>query len=69
MLICKMFTSYVTVVLQDRDPFIEDPEAEHHIGTVKVWLQSLAYNIEIKEQLEITDYKGSQVRAHSMLII
>ena len=49
-------------VFQDRDPFMEDPDVDQHIGTVKVWLQSMAYNIEIKEQLEITDYKGAQVR-------
>ncbi len=28
---------------------------------MKVWLQSLAYYVELREQLEITDYKGKQV--------
>ncbi|ELU02132.1 hypothetical protein CAPTEDRAFT_196619 [Capitella teleta] len=45
----------------ERDPFYEDPKKEIHIGSVKVWLQSLAYNIEIKEQLEITNFKGQQI--------
>lgn len=39
------------------DPFADPPEAQIHIGSVKIWLQSLAYNIELKEQLEVTDYK------------
>ncbi|KAK2143188.1 hypothetical protein LSH36_870g00010 [Paralvinella palmiformis] len=45
----------------ERDPFQEDFDAECHIGSVKVWLQSLAYMIELKEQLEITDFKGEEV--------
>lgn len=48
-------------VSQDKDPFEEDPNAETHIGSVKVWLKSLAYLIEIKEQLEVTDFKGQEV--------
>ncbi|XP_050405632.1 kinesin-like protein KIF28P isoform X1 [Patella vulgata] len=46
---------------EERDPFSEDYEAEFHIGSVKIWLQSLAYHIEIKEQLDITDFKGQEV--------
>ncbi|XP_041372207.1 kinesin-like protein KIF28P [Gigantopelta aegis] len=44
-----------------KDPFAEDYEAEFHIGSVKFWLQSLAYLIESKEQLEVTDFKGQEV--------
>lgn len=44
--------------LQDRDPFVEDPNVDMLVGTVKLWLQSLAYYIEMKEFLEITDFKG-----------
>ena len=42
---------------QEKDPFAEDPNAEVHIGSVKVWMESLAYHVEIKEQLEITNFK------------
>ncbi|XP_064610663.1 kinesin-like protein KIF28 isoform X2 [Liolophura sinensis] len=46
---------------KEKDPFDEDLSAEFHIGSVKVWLQSLAFSIETKEQLEITDFKGTEV--------
>ena len=32
-----------------------------HIGSTKVYLQSLAYNIELKEQLDIIDYQSEQI--------
>ena len=48
---------FVFSVLQERDPFKEDYDAECHIGSVKVWLQSMAYRIELSDQLEITDFK------------
>lgn len=40
---------------------MDDYEAEFHIGSVKVWLKSLAYMIEMKEQLEITNFSGQEV--------
>ena len=46
------------------DPFENPPDAQIPIGSVKIWLQSLAYNIELKEQLEITDFK---VRAANLV--
>ncbi|KAL5010885.1 hypothetical protein ScPMuIL_013190 [Solemya velum] len=45
----------------EKDPFDEDYSADFHIGSVKLWLQSLSFQIESKEQLEITDYKGQEV--------
>ncbi|CAH1773103.1 unnamed protein product [Owenia fusiformis] len=45
----------------EKDPFEEDPNAETHIGSVKAWLKSLSYQIEMDEQLEITDFKGTEV--------
>lgn len=45
----------------EKDPFVDDYEAEFHIGSVKVWLKSLAYMIELKEQLEITNFSGREV--------
>ncbi|GFS57159.1 kinesin-like protein KIF28P [Trichonephila inaurata madagascariensis] len=46
---------------EDRDPFIEDLDIEVQIGNVQVFLQPLAYMVELKEQLEIVDYKGAEV--------
>ncbi|XP_045207845.2 kinesin-like protein KIF28P isoform X2 [Mercenaria mercenaria] len=46
---------------QDKDPFWEDPKADFHIGSVKMWLQSISYMIESSETLDITDFKGSPV--------
>ncbi len=46
--------------LQDRDPFYESPDTEVLIGVVHVYLQSLAYMVEVDEQLPITDFKGNE---------
>ena len=45
---------------QEKDPFYEDLSKDVHFGSVKVWTQSLAYNIESAEQLEILDYGGEE---------
>ncbi|XP_076437363.1 kinesin-like protein KIF28 [Babylonia areolata] len=45
----------------ERDPFVDDYEADYHIGSVKVWIKSLAYMIELREQLEVTNYGGQAV--------
>ncbi|XP_063871952.1 kinesin-like protein KIF28P [Scylla paramamosain] len=45
----------------EEDPFKESLDTEVHIGTTQVNLQPLAYNVELKEQLEITNYKGADV--------
>merc|ERR1712226_793895 len=45
---------------KEKDPFWEDPSAEVLIGQVHVFLQSLAYMIELEENLTITDYKGAE---------
>jgi kinesin family protein 1 len=46
---------------QERDPFRDDPEAEFPIGSVKIWLKSLGYMLDTKEQLDVTDLKGREV--------
>lgn len=38
-----------------------DPKEDVHIGSFKVYLQSLAYNVELVEQLDIIDYKSEQI--------
>ena len=40
---------------EDKDPFQEDVNTEVNIGSVQVFLQPVAYMVEMKEQLEITD--------------
>lgn len=54
------FKAKIFPLRQDRDPFFESPESEVPIGTVHVFLQSLAYMVEIDEQLPITDFKGNE---------
>ncbi|WAR06090.1 KIF28-like protein [Mya arenaria] len=46
---------------QDKDPFYDDPKADFHIGSVKMWLQSVSYMIESQETLDVTDFKGTPV--------
>ncbi|KAL1479247.1 hypothetical protein MTO96_052004, partial [Rhipicephalus appendiculatus] len=46
---------------EERDPFLEDPNTEVRIGTVQVYLQPLAYMVDLKEQLEIINFKGEEV--------
>lgn len=43
---------------KESDPFWEDPNTEVFVGSVHVYLQSLAYMVELEENLVITDYKG-----------
>ncbi|UYV67471.1 hypothetical protein LAZ67_5000734 [Cordylochernes scorpioides] len=61
----EMFLSYESgedwEVTPERDPFLEDPEISVKIGIAQVYLQPLAYRVEIKEQLEVVDIRGSQV--------
>ena len=45
---------------QENDPFEEDDDTEVLVGSVKVWLGSLAYNIDTRDQLDITDYRGDK---------
>jgi len=46
---------------EDKDPFQEDVNTEVNIGSVQVFLQPVAYMVEMKEQLEITDLKGNKI--------
>lgn len=38
-----------------------DPKEDVHIGSFKVYLRSLAYNVELVEQLDIIDYRSEQI--------
>ncbi|KAK2141557.1 hypothetical protein LSH36_1080g00009 [Paralvinella palmiformis] len=48
----------ISAIAKVDDPFWEDPSTEMLIGCVHVYLQSLAYMIDMKEKLQITDFKG-----------
>ncbi|XP_064617411.1 kinesin-like protein unc-104 [Liolophura sinensis] len=48
---------------KEKDPFWEPANAEILIGTVHLYLQSLAYLIELEDNLVISDYKGQRERA------
>ncbi|XP_066301199.1 kinesin-like protein KIF28 [Branchiostoma lanceolatum] len=45
----------------ERDPFTEPPDHEEMIGGLHVYLESIAYKIEAKEQLDLTNIKGIEV--------
>ena len=47
--------------MQEKDPFAEDLNQEVKIGDVRVFLQPIAYMVEMKEQLEIIDLKGNKI--------
>ncbi|XP_047136420.1 kinesin-like protein KIF28P isoform X2 [Hydra vulgaris] len=48
-------------VAKEKDPFWEAPDADVLIGSVHLYLQSLAYKIELEETLAITDFKGNEL--------
>jgi len=50
---------HIPDVGRENDPFWEPDDSEVAIGSVHVYLTSLAYLIEVEESLAITDYKGN----------
>lgn len=46
---------------EEKDPFQEDLNQEVEIGTAQVFLQPIAYMVEMKEQLEVVDLKGNKI--------
>jgi hypothetical protein len=49
---------FIISSLQEQDPFWEPVDTDILIGSVHVYLQSIAYLIEVEENLTITDFKG-----------
>ncbi|KAI6176971.1 Kinesin-like protein [Aphelenchoides bicaudatus] len=47
-------------VTKDKDPFVESPESSIDVGTVTVFLRSLAYLVEQDEQYPILDVQGTE---------
>lgn len=39
------FSHLTGLLFQDKDPFVDDINAEFHIGSVKIWLQSTSYMV------------------------
>ena len=54
---------------EDNDPFKEDVNTEVNIGSVQVFLQPIAYMVEMKEQLEVTDLKGNKIGLMNVRIV
>ena len=46
---------------QSQDPFRESPDTEVMIGVCQVVLQPLAFRVELKDQLDISNFKGTEV--------
>ncbi|OTF79906.1 kinesin-like protein KLP6-like protein, partial [Euroglyphus maynei] len=53
----------------EEDPFTENLDAECLIGTAQLYLQPLAFMIEIKEHLSINDYTGQEIGVINVEII
>lgn len=60
----EMYQNYVDGddwdVPEERDPFWEPYDAEVLIGSAHMYLQSLAYMIEVEESLAVNDHKGNE---------
>lgn len=46
-----------------------NPQEDVHIGSFKIFLESLAYNIELDEQLDVIDYKSEQIGVCNVSIL
>ena len=58
---CIHLTVFRCCLIQEKDPFWEPASSTPVlIGAVHVFLQSLAYMVELEENLVITDYKGKE---------
>ncbi|KAH7638537.1 kinesin-like protein kif28p [Dermatophagoides farinae] len=53
----------------EEDPFTENLDAECLIGTAQLYLQPLAYMIEIKEHLSVNDFTGQEIGVINVEII
>ncbi|KAI0212276.1 Kinesin-like protein KIF28P [Lamellibrachia satsuma] len=72
-LIQKMYQSYMDGdeywdLPKDKDPFWEDPNTEVCLGSIVVYLQSLAYMMEIEENMQVMDYRGME-QGHLQVVI
>ncbi|XP_037069265.1 kinesin-like protein KIF28P isoform X2 [Pollicipes pollicipes] len=54
---------------ESQDPFRESPDTEVLLGTCQVFLQPIAFQVELKDQLEIANYKGSEVGVMNIEVI
>ncbi|KAI6241485.1 putative tRNA N6-adenosine threonylcarbamoyltransferase [Aphelenchoides fujianensis] len=61
----EMYQNYVENdpkwnMTKDKDPFLESPDSSVDVGTVTVFLRSLAYLVEQDEQYPILDVQGAE---------
>ncbi|KAI6188028.1 putative tRNA N6-adenosine threonylcarbamoyltransferase [Aphelenchoides besseyi] len=61
----EMYQNYVENdpnwnLTREKDPFLESPDSSVEVGTVTVFLRSLAYLVEQDEQYPILDVQGSE---------
>ncbi|KAK3697535.1 hypothetical protein QZH41_019774, partial [Actinostola sp. cb2023] len=45
----------------ERDPFTESPDIDFMVGCVEISMESLGYVLDMREQLNITDFRGREV--------
>lgn len=48
---------------------MEDLQSECLIGTAQLYLQPLAYKVELKEQLSLTDFSGQEIGIINLEVI
>lgn len=48
---------------------MEDPQGECLVGTAQLYLQPLAYKVELKEQLSLADYSGQEIGIINLEVI
>ncbi|KAF0296590.1 Kinesin-like protein KIF28P [Amphibalanus amphitrite] len=54
---------------ESQDPFREPPDTEVMIGVCQVVLQPLAFQVELKDQVEISNYKGAEVGVLNLEVV
>ncbi|XP_062500955.1 kinesin-like protein KIF28P isoform X2 [Corticium candelabrum] len=63
-LMSEMYENYVDgenwKLPDERDPFTENPDTEILIGSTTVYLQNLAYLVDLRNQYELLDYCGNK---------
>ena len=62
------FTNNCHILFQDEDPFHQSIDTDVHMGTVMVVMQPVAHKVDLREQLTITNYKGSEVGLMNVII-
>ena len=59
LLLRQLFGYFKFLLFQEKDPFWEDSDSEILIGSVHLYMTSLAYMVDLEESLAITDFRGN----------